>query len=121
MVLGPYMLLIASVVLVGCSGPRPILYPNDHLKTVGQERAEQDIAECEESAKAAGANAEQGKTEQTFFRGQPAVARFNRNQYAKAKELSAEKGLHIMDALSEVGLNDSAMMRALKRTEMGRR
>ena len=53
--------------------------------------------------------------------GQPAVARFNRNQYAKAKELSAEKGLHIMDALSEVGLNDSAMMRALKRTEMGRR
>lgn len=65
MLLGPYMLLIAGVVLVGCSGPRPILYPNDHLKTVGQERAEQDIAECEESAKAAGANAQQGKTEQT--------------------------------------------------------
>ncbi|HXF92177.1 MAG TPA: hypothetical protein VNK46_05430 [Nitrospiraceae bacterium] len=49
--------------------------------------------------------------------GQPAVARFNRAQYAKAKELVLNKGLHIMDALSEVGLSDPAMMRALKRLE----
>ncbi len=53
--------------------------------------------------------------------GQPSVARFNHRQYAKAKELAASKGLHIMDALSEVGLSDPAMMRALKRAEMGRR
>lgn len=46
---------------------------------------------------------------------QPSVARFNRNQYAKAKELVATKGLHLMDALSEVGLSDPMMMRALKR------
>ena len=46
---------------------------------------------------------------------QPSVARFNRNQYAKAKELVTTKGLHLMDALSEVGLSDPMMMRALKR------
>ena len=49
--------------------------------------------------------------------GQPSVARFNRAQYARAKELAAEKGCHLMDALSEVGLSDPAMMRALKRLE----
>jgi AraC-like DNA-binding protein len=49
---------------------------------------------------------------------QPAVARFNRAQYAKAKELSKTRDLHIMDALSEVGLSDPHMMRALRRREM---
>lgn len=49
--------------------------------------------------------------------GQPSVARFNRAQYAKAKELAARRGAHIIDALSEVGLSDPAMMRALKRLE----
>ncbi len=49
---------------------------------------------------------------------QPAVARFNRAQYTKAKELVAGKGLHIMDALSEVGLSDPRMMRALQRREL---
>ncbi|MGH7254961.1 MAG: hypothetical protein ACREI3_04215, partial [Nitrospirales bacterium] len=51
--------------------------------------------------------------------GQPAVARFNRQQYARAKTLVAEKGVHLMDALSEVGLNDPHMMRALARLERG--
>lgn len=49
--------------------------------------------------------------------GQPAVARFNRQQYARAKEIAATKQIHIMDALSEVGLHDPTMMRALKRLE----
>ncbi len=53
--------------------------------------------------------------------GQPSVARFNRSQYAKAKELVAKKGVHIMDALSEVGFSDPSMMRALKRAALGRR
>jgi hypothetical protein len=35
---------------VGCSGPRPILYPNDHLKQVGTDQAEQDIEECKQLA-----------------------------------------------------------------------
>ena len=47
--------------------------------------------------------------------GQPAVARFSATNYAKAKDLVASKGLHLMDALSEVGYTDSAMMRALAR------
>ncbi len=50
--------------------------------------------------------------------GQPAVARFNARQYAKARELVASKGLHIMDALSEVGYSDPVMMRALARKEL---
>ena len=50
--------------------------------------------------------------------GQPAVARFSAKNYMKAKELAATKRLHIMDALSEVGYNDSAMMRSLVRKEL---
>lgn len=49
---------------------------------------------------------------------QPSVARFNRAQYAKAKALAEDKALHIMDALSQVGLSDPQMMRALRRREM---
>ena len=51
--------------------------------------------------------------------GQPAVARFTAKNYAKAKELVAAKGLHIMDALSEVAYNDPVMMRSLVRKELG--
>ena len=48
---------------------------------------------------------------------QPTVARFNTKQYAKAKELMESKGLHVMDALSEMALNDPVLMRALRRAE----
>ncbi len=47
--------------------------------------------------------------------GQPAVARFSAMNYAKAKDLVSSKGLHLMDALSEVGYADPAMMRELAR------
>ena len=50
--------------------------------------------------------------------GQPAVARFTARNYAKAKELVVTKGLHIMDALSEVAYNDPVMMRSLVRKEL---
>jgi len=50
--------------------------------------------------------------------GQPAVARFSAKNYIKAKELAATMGLHVMDALSEVGYNDPAMMRGLVRKEL---
>jgi hypothetical protein len=54
--------------------------------------------------------------------GQPAVARFSAQNSAKAKELVASKGIHLMDALSEVGYADPAMMRGLARKELtGRR
>ena len=50
--------------------------------------------------------------------GQPAVARFSAKNYAKAKELVSTKGLHIMDALSEVAYADPVMMRSLARKEL---
>ena len=50
--------------------------------------------------------------------GQPAVARFTARNYAKAKELVSTKGLHIMDALSEVAYSDPVMMRSLVRKEL---
>ena len=50
--------------------------------------------------------------------GQPAVARFSEKNYAKAKDLVSTKGLHLMDALSEVGYHDPAMMRGLARKEL---
>ena len=40
---------------LGCAQQRPVLYPNPHLKTVGQERAEADINECVRSATEQGA------------------------------------------------------------------
>ena len=51
--------------------------------------------------------------------GQPAVARFTAKNYTKAKELVVTKGLHIMDALSEVAYTDPVMMRSLARKELG--
>lgn len=50
--------------------------------------------------------------------GQPAVARFSAKNSAKAKELAASKGMHLMDALSEVAYDDPVMMRALVRKEL---
>ena len=52
---------------------------------------------------------------------QPAVARFSAKNYTKAKELAASKGVHLMDALSEVAYNDPAMMRSLQRKDLGDR
>ena len=53
--------------------------------------------------------------------GQPAVARFSAANYAKAKDLAAARGLHLMDALSEVAYNDPAMMRGLARKALADR
>ena len=50
--------------------------------------------------------------------GQPAVARFTAKNYLKAKELEKTKGLHLMDALSEVAYTDPVMMRSLARKEL---
>ena len=49
------------MMLSACSGPRPILYENSHLKSVGKEVADQDIEVCKEAAEAAGAEQGSGK------------------------------------------------------------
>ncbi len=55
--------LLVVVVTAACS-PKPILYPNAHYKEVGEATAEQDIEECKDMAKDAGAKPSQGKTGQ---------------------------------------------------------
>ena len=47
----PMWLGIVFVLLLGgCSGPKPVLYPNAHYKEVGEDQVAQDIAECEKEA-----------------------------------------------------------------------
>jgi len=53
------LLLGASV---GCSSHRPILYPNAHLQSVGEESSKEDVQRCREVAKEAGASGGAGKT-----------------------------------------------------------
>jgi hypothetical protein len=48
---------------------------------------------------------------------QPTVARFNKRQYGKAQDIVESKGLHMMDALSEMALKDPVLVRALRRAE----
>ena len=54
-------LLCAAMIFSACSGARPILYENPHLKSVGKEVADQDIEACKEAAEAAGAKEGSGK------------------------------------------------------------
>ncbi|MGH7254960.1 MAG: hypothetical protein ACREI3_04210, partial [Nitrospirales bacterium] len=44
--LGMMGTLCLSAGLVGCAGPKPILYPNAHFQEVGEAAAKQDIREC---------------------------------------------------------------------------
>jgi hypothetical protein len=56
--------VVIATLLAGCAARKPILYPNAHYQSVGAEAAEQDIEECKELAKDAGATPSQGKTGQ---------------------------------------------------------
>lgn len=51
----PYFVMVA-VLLAGCSSAEPVLYPNAHLQSVGNETAKQDIETCREFAEQAGAD-----------------------------------------------------------------
>src|ERR687896_678878 len=59
------LLLLATVGIGACAGPKPVLYPNRHLEAVGQDRAERDIAECQELAQSAGARGTPGRGART--------------------------------------------------------
>jgi outer membrane lipoprotein SlyB len=51
-------LFAACVLAVGCAGtPNPVLYPNAHLKQVGQAAADRDVAECRQLARQAAGGA----------------------------------------------------------------
>jgi hypothetical protein len=51
----------ASLLLAGCAGPKPILYPNDHYRQVGADAADSDIKDCMTLAEQAGASPSEGK------------------------------------------------------------
>jgi uncharacterized protein YcfJ len=55
---------ICALVLPACAPSKPILYPNTHYQQVGEAGAEQDIAQCSDMAKEAGAKPGQGKAGQ---------------------------------------------------------
>lgn len=48
--------LLVGGLLAGCASapPKPVLYPNSHLQSVGQVQAEQDIAACKQLAHSSG-------------------------------------------------------------------
>ncbi|MDP1767972.1 MAG: glycine zipper family protein [Nitrospirota bacterium] len=56
--------LIILFLVLGCAAPKPILYPNAHLKEVGADVADRDIDECREMAQDAGATASSSKSGQ---------------------------------------------------------
>jgi hypothetical protein len=41
-----YLATLVILFLAGCGAHRPVLYPNEHLKRVGDLRAQKDIDEC---------------------------------------------------------------------------
>jgi hypothetical protein len=54
--------------LSACSSTKPILYPNAHLHSVGQEVAERDIEACKQLAESAGAREGSGTAGQVAKR-----------------------------------------------------
>ena len=50
-----------SLLLAACSTAHPVLYPNAHMQSVGEEIAAQDIEACRQLAETAGAEEGSGK------------------------------------------------------------
>lgn len=46
MYLNKVAISILLISLTSCATQRPVLYPNNHLKEVGEDQAKQDIADC---------------------------------------------------------------------------
>ena len=54
------IMIICIITLAGCASKRPVLYPNDKLKQVGNEQAQADIDECMRLATEYGAKEDAG-------------------------------------------------------------
>jgi hypothetical protein len=52
--------VLIVLMVTACSSARPVLYPNAHLESVGEEGAEQDLEACKQSAESAGAEERSG-------------------------------------------------------------
>lgn len=51
---------VAAVTCAACAEKRPVVYPNAHLKQVGNEAAQRDIDECIRYARESGAEGSKG-------------------------------------------------------------
>ncbi len=51
-----FLTLVIALAMAGCASTKPVLYPNEQLKTVGSEAAERDIASCMDIAVSSGVN-----------------------------------------------------------------
>ncbi len=61
-----FYIFALSLILAGCTSPRPILYPNTHLKDVGESQAQKDVSEAMKAADKADLNSQwQEKSTQT--------------------------------------------------------
>ena len=54
--------LVLVLLLIGCAGPKPVLYPNEHYRTVGEDVAKRETTECRKEAKVAGGSPRGGGT-----------------------------------------------------------
>ncbi|WP_045223608.1 glycine zipper family protein [Methyloterricola oryzae] len=54
------LVICMGLALGGCASTRPVLYPNEHFKTVGEDTAQLDIDNCIRMAEAAGADSSSG-------------------------------------------------------------
>ncbi len=54
---------LAAIMLVGCAKSKPVIYPNTHYMDVGQQAAQQDIADCMELARSVGVSSTKNEAE----------------------------------------------------------
>lgn len=57
-----FLPVLGLAALVACSSPKPVLYPNAQLNSVGKAQADRDIEACEDFAKNNGVSSGSGKT-----------------------------------------------------------
>ena len=56
------IVVLLCILAAGCASHKPVLYPNAHLQSVGEETAQEDISGCRDVAKEAGATSGTGKS-----------------------------------------------------------
>ena len=56
-----FLPVLALAALAACSSPKPVLYPNAQLNSVGKAQADRDIEACEDFAKNNGVSSSGGK------------------------------------------------------------
>lgn len=86
--------VMLATVITGCaSTPEPVLYPNNHLKQVGNQAALQDIAECKQLALSSGVNEHKDAAVGRQAAGGAAIGGATGGAYGLVRGNAAERGL----------------------------